>query len=515
MNVHFFCIDESFTYKGASDMTREVHSHGDVATGAVVVNADSVSRKFGGVTALSNVSLQVRQGELVGIMGPNGAGKSTLLSLLSGTRRPSSGHLEVCGKDFSTISHADAAHIGVGLAHQIPKPFRKLTVRQNVEIASYVVPRSRRKEVVTNALEITGLLNRSEKIAGSLGLLELKRLEIARVLALDPELVLLDEVAAGLNGSDLDQLIELVRKVHSSGKTVILVEHVQEVIHQLAQRVVVLEWGEKLMEGTPAEVSQDQRVIDIYLGDTEGSASPTRVKSVEPAEPRLSVSGLSAGYGPVNVLNNINLDVRPGEILAVLGSNGAGKSTLAKAIEGMIKTKSGVITFNGKDVTSDPVFKRMRAGMALVPEGRRLFADLSVKENLHLGLASPRNTEPLERVYELFPKLVDLADRRAGNLSGGEQQMVAIGRALAGEPDVIIFDELSLGLAPIIVDRMLDAVGKVADWGTSVILIEQSVHKSLSLADKILVLRRGEVVFSGLPSEFTEEELQSAYLGAS
>lgn len=153
--------------------------------------------------------------------------------------------------------------------------------------------------------------------------------------------------------------------------------------------------------------------------------------------------------------------------------------------------------------------------MALVPEGRRLFADLSVKENLHLGLKHPRHTEPLDRVYELFPKLVELADRRAGALSGGEQQMVAIGRALAGEPDVIIFDELSLGLAPIIVDRMLDAVGQIADWGTSVILIEQSVHKSLSLADRILVLRRGEVVFSGVPSDFTEEELQSAYLGAS
>jgi ABC-type branched-subunit amino acid transport system ATPase component len=480
-----------------------------------LVKAVNVTRRFGGVTAVNEVNLEVFPGELVGIMGPNGAGKSTLLSLLSGTRRPSSGELEVCGRDFSKITHSDAAHIGVGLAHQIPKPFRKLTVRQNVEIASYVVPRARRKEVVHNALELTGLLGRAEKIAGSLGLLELKRLEVARVLALDPELVLLDEVAAGLNGSDLDELIALVRQVHNSGKTVILVEHVQEVIHQLAQRVVVLEWGQKLLEGTPAEVSADQRVIDIYLGDTENSQSPTRSKAVEPNEPRLSVSNLSSGYGPVNVLKDINLEVRPGEILAVLGSNGAGKSTLAKTIEGMVKAKSGTITFKGENVTSAPVFKRMRAGMALVPEGRRLFGELSVKENLHLGLKSARHTEPLDKVYELFPKLVELSDRRAGALSGGEQQMVAIGRALAGEPEVIIFDELSLGLAPIIVDRMLDAVAQIADWGTSVILIEQSVHKSLSLADKILVLRRGEVVFSGAPSDFTEEELQSAYLGAS
>jgi branched-chain amino acid transport system ATP-binding protein len=480
-----------------------------------LVRATKVTRRFGGVTAVSEVSLEVYPGELVGIMGPNGAGKSTLLSLLSGTRRPSEGELEVCGRDFSKITHSDAAHIGVGLAHQIPKPFRKLTVRQNVEIASYVVPRARRKEIVQYALEKTGMLNRADVVAGSLGLLELKRLEVARVLALDPQLVLLDEVAAGLNGSDLDELIELVRQVHADGRTVILVEHVQEVIHQLAQRVVVLEWGQKLLEGTPAEVSADKRVIDIYLGDSENALDFSRATEVQPGEPRLKVSDLSAGYGPVNVLKGVNLEVLPGEILAVLGSNGAGKSTLAKVLGGLVRVKSGTIEFAGNDITGTPGFKRMLGGLALVPEGRRLFGDLSVRENLVLGLKSPRNLEPLDKIYDLFPKLVELGDRRAGALSGGEQQMVAIGRALASEPDVIIFDELSLGLAPIIVDRMLDAVAKIADWGTSVILIEQSVHKSLSLADRILVLRRGEVVFSGKPSDFTEEELQSAYLGAS
>ena len=482
---------------------------------APLVRAVDLTRRFGGVTAVNKVSLDVFPGELLGIMGPNGAGKSTLLSLLSGARRPSEGSLEVCGKDFSNINHSDAAHYGVGLAHQIPKPFRKLTVRENVEIASFVVPRSHRRATVQEALEISGLLNRAETVAGSLGLLELKRLEIARVLALNPQLVLLDEVAAGLNGSDLDELIALVRTVHAQGKTVILVEHVQEVIHQLAQRVVVLEWGEKLMEGTPAEVSSDSRVIEIYLGSSGDQKIPVRANNVKTGEPRLSVANISAGYGPVSVLKNVSFDVRPGEILAVLGSNGAGKTTLAKTIEGMVKARSGSVVFNGADITAAPVFKRMRAGMALVPEGRRLFGELSVKENLHLGLTSARNTEPLTRVYDLFPKLVELADRQAGTLSGGEQQMVAIGRAIAGEPEIIIFDELSLGLAPIIVDRMLDAVARIADWGTSVILIEQNVHKSLALADKILVLRRGEVVFSGAPSDFTEEELQSAYLGAS
>lgn len=483
------------------------------ANSGPIVDARAITMRFGGVTAVNAVDLVVNPGEIVGIMGPNGAGKSTLLSMLSGSRRPSEGQLSVCGTDFTQTTASKAAHYGVGLAHQIPKPFRKLTVRQNVEVASFVLPKSERKAAVQNALEICGLLDRASKLAGSLGLLELKRLEMARVLALQPKLILLDEVAAGLNGSDLDELISLVRKIHQSGKTIILVEHVQEVIHELAERVVVLEWGQKLTEGTPAKVSKDPRVIEIYLGVSEELEKHQRHQIPSSVKPRLSVQNLSASYGQVKVLNDVSFDVRPGEILAVLGSNGAGKSTLAKTIAGMIPSNAGEISFNGKSFTTVVDYKRMQLGLALVPEGRRLFADLSVRENLVLGLKNRKNEKPLERVYELFPKLVEISDRRSGALSGGEQQMVAIGRALAGEPELIIFDELSLGLAPIIVDRMLKAVEQIASWGTSVILIEQNVNKSLALADNILVLRRGSTVFSGNPDGFSEEKLQSAYLG--
>jgi branched-chain amino acid transport system ATP-binding protein len=479
-----------------------------------IVEAKGITMRFGGVTAVNAVDLTVNEGEIVGIMGPNGAGKSTLLSMLSGSRRPSEGQLQVCGADFTKIKQADAAHLGVGLAHQLPKPFRKLTVRQNIEIASFVLPASKRKEAIRRSLELCDLTDRANKQAGSLGLLELKRLEMARVLALDPKVILLDEVAAGLNTRDLDELIELVRKIHQLGKTVILVEHVQEVIHQLAERVVVLEWGQKLTEGTPQEVSNDPRVIEIYLGVSAEIKKHQRHEIAANVEPRLVVENLHAGYGAVKVLNDVSLSVRPGEIFAVLGSNGAGKSTLAKTLAGMISVRQGSIKFQNKDFTKLADFKRQRSGLALVPEGRRLFADLSVRENLVLGLKSAKNQEPLNKVYELFPKLVELADRRAGALSGGEQQMVAIGRAMAGEPSLIIFDELSLGLAPIIVDRMLAAVEKIAEWGTSVILIEQSVNKSLALADNILVLRRGSTIYSGSPDGFSEEKLQSAYLGA-
>lgn len=483
-----------------------------------LVSARGLTKSFGGVTANNAIDIDVFPGEIVGIMGPNGAGKSTFLSMISGNVRPTSGSLEVGGHDFTKIAPGQAARLGVGLAHQIPKPFKRLTVRQNIEIASHLLPIGKRHDAVERALETSGMTDRADSMASSLGLLELKRLEVARVLALNPDLVLLDEVAAGLNGADLDNLIDLIKRVRDDGKTIVVVEHVQEVFQQLADRIVVLEWGEKLTEGTPAEVAKDPRVIEIYLGgaSNEENLKGDRIKVAD--NTLLSATNLVSGYGPIQVLRDVSFDLHEGHILGVLGANGAGKSTLAKTLQGLVPITSGTLSYEGKEISSLKSFERQRNGIALVPEGRRLFADLSVEENLKLGLRSERSLtdhdeSPLDKVYELFPKLVELQNRRAGALSGGEQQMVAIGRALASQPRVVIFDELSLGLAPVIVDRLLEAVVQIANWGTSVILIEQNVHKAAAVSDHLLVMRQGKVVFAGLPGDLSEEELQHAYLG--
>lgn len=495
-------------------MSRFIPLRDDAGEHDLLVHARGLGRAFGGVKAVTDVDLDIARGEVVGVMGPNGAGKSTLLSLIAGVRRPTSGLLRVAGRDMSRLSPGATARMGVGLAHQIPKPFRNLTVAQNISVASQVLPLSKRRAAVTDAIELSGLGPKAASPAGELGLLELKRLELARVLALDPQLVLLDEVAAGLTGADLDQLISLVATIRDSGRTILMVEHVQEVLHQLSTRVVVLEWGKKLTEGTPAEVSSDPRVIEIYLGpEAETTAAPAR-KNRDGGAPLLSVQGLSSSYGPIPVLRDVNLDVAPGEILVVLGANGAGKTTLAKTLQGTLRARSGAVTFQGKDITTLSSHRRVRSGISLVPEGRRLFGDLTVRENLELGLQTAGDLTPLDRVYDLFPKLRELGNRQAGVLSGGEQQMVAIGRALASQPKLIMFDELSLGLAPVIVERLLEAVRQIADWGTAVVLIEQNVHRALTLADQVLVLRQGRAIYSGSPDDFTESDLQAAYLGA-
>lgn len=520
------------TPPGDPDVRRDI-----VDSRESVIQARGVSKSFGGVTAVSGVDLVVAAREVVGIMGPNGAGKSTFLSLLAGAQRPTSGELVVAGHTVGRgTDRARMARLGVGLAHQIPKPFRRLSVRDNVRVAAQTAPRGRRRELIEHALDASGLARKAHVIAGDLGLLELKRLELARVLALDPSLVLLDEVAAGLNGTDLDALIALVADIRDEGRTLVIVEHVQEVFHQLAERIVVLEWGQKLTEGTPAAVAADPRVIEIYLGDESdgrrsderarrhapatampsapGTAAPVAGSAAPTAEPVLAATGLTAGYGQATVLHDVELALRSGEILAVLGANGAGKSTLAKSLAGLIPVRAGTVRLAGATVQRLPSFERLRRGLALVPEGRRLFADLTVRENLEIGLVGAAAPETLDRVYELFPKLVELRDRPANALSGGEQQMVAIGRALASDPKVIVFDELSLGLAPVVVTRLLDAVGDIASWGTAVVLIEQNVHRALAVADEALVLRQGRVVYRGDPDGFTDEALRAAYLGA-
>ncbi|SDZ53926.1 ATP-binding cassette domain-containing protein [Herbiconiux ginsengi] len=479
-----------------------------------LIHAAGVTKTFGGVKAVSGIDLDVHEGEVVGIMGPNGAGKSTFLSLLAGAQRPTSGELVVAGRSMRSADRAAMARLGVGLAHQIPKPFRRLTVRENVRVAAQTAPRARRRDLVEKALEMSGMAAKADNPAGELGLLEMKRLELARVLALDPKLVLLDEVAAGLNTRDLDELIALVALIRDEGRTLVIVEHVQEVFHQLAERIVVLEWGQKLTEGSPAEVAADPRVVEIYLGESSAADGPAR-RAPRPAggPARLTATGLTAGYGQATVLHDVDLELHAGQVLAVLGANGAGKSTLAKSLAGMIPIRSGTVSLDGAPIDQLSSFQRVRKGLALVPEGRRLFADLTVRENLELGVGARSTHQSLDRIHELFPKLTELSGRAAGALSGGEQQMVAIGRALASEPKVIVFDELSLGLAPVVVDRLLEAVDEIAAWGTAVVLIEQNVHRALALADEALVLRQGRVVFRGDPAAFSDEALRLAYLG--
>lgn len=483
------------------------------STAANALCVSDLTVAFGGVKAVDCASLTIREGETVGIVGPNGAGKSTLLSIIAGARRPTRGSVTVLGHNVFDLSQSDFARLGVGLAHQVPKPFRKMTVRENVQVAAQVIRHKRpRLAAETQALALTGLEVKADRLAGSLGLLDLKRLELARALALQPSLLLLDEVAAGLNGSDLQALIELIRACKSTVPTIVFVEHVQEMIHQLADRVLVLEWGAVIAEGTPEEVSRDEKVIASYLG-TGGAITANRESPNQEAEEILLARNVTAHYGEVRALHDVSFDVRAAEIIGVFGANGAGKTTLAKTLVGAVPLNAGSLSLRGSDISSWQPHIRVRQGIALCPEGRRLFPDLTVRQNLELGRVHGGTSQGLDHALEAFPRLEALMDRRAGGLSGGEQQMVAIGRSLSSEPTILILDEMSLGLAPVVVDRLYESIETIRGWGTSIIMVEQSIHRARALADRALVLQQGAVTYWGSAGDLSDEELHKAYLG--
>jgi branched-chain amino acid transport system ATP-binding protein len=230
----------------------------------------------------------------------------------------------------------------------------------------------------------------------------------------------------------------------------------------------------------------------------------------------LEVKNVRTGYGGVEVLRGIDLSVASGEIVAVLGANGVGKTTLNKALSGLLSLTSGSITFDGKELAGSPI-AAVEAGLIHVPEGRKIFPNMSVQENLELGSyrrGRPGRARNIERVYETFPKLRQRTAQMAGTLSGGEQQMLAIGRGMMAEPKLLILDEPSLGLSPLLVEEMFDLVKRLNGEGLPIMLVEQNVVQSLEIAHRAYIIENGQVTMSGSAAEISgNPELKRAYLG--
>ena len=232
----------------------------------------------------------------------------------------------------------------------------------------------------------------------------------------------------------------------------------------------------------------------------------------------LEVKDLEVYYGMIQAIKGISFEVNKGEVIALIGANCAGKTTTLHTITGLLSPKKGSVMFEGKDITKIPAHKIVSMGMAHVPEGRRVFADLSVYENLKLGAYTRKDKEnlnkDLESIYERFPRLAERKNQSAGTLSGGEQQMLAMGRALMSKPSIILMDEPSMGLSPILVNEIFDIIESISKSGTTVLLVEQNAKKALSIADRAYVLETGKIVTSGKASELLEDDsIKKAYLG--
>jgi len=490
-----------------------------------LVEAVGLGRAFGGVRAVDSVDLQVRSGEALGIVGPNGAGKSTFLGLVSGALQADQGTLKLFGQEATSLSAAARARLGVGRSHQVPRPFGQMTVEENLLVAQLhggKVGGHRARQNVAGILDRCGLAEVAHMPASELTLLRLKRLELARALALNPRVLLLDEIGAGLVDSEVRELIALLHELKSELEAMVIVEHVLDVIRETCDRLVVIDRGKKLTEGDPDTVFSDPQVVAVYLGtgvdEQEQEKLPRHRAHLKGSAPILHVEGIAASYGAFHAVEDVSLEVRPGEVVALVGVNGAGKTTTARVISGLMRADSGTVTFLGDNVTGRRAHEITRRGIAHCMEGRQIFGDLTVEENLLIGgRTAPDNDERLKRVrgvYETFPILEEKRADSGKSLSGGQQQMLAVGRALMAAPKLAIFDEISLGLAPVAVDTVYQALEKISAQGLAMIIIEQNVERGLSLADRVYVLQKGRIALAGTPSEVRQDDrLAALYVG--
>lgn len=232
----------------------------------------------------------------------------------------------------------------------------------------------------------------------------------------------------------------------------------------------------------------------------------------------LKIEDLYVSYGMINAIKGVSFEVNEGEVVSLIGANGAGKTTILHTITGLLKPKSGSVMFEGKELTTTPAHEIVKLGMAHVPEGRRVFADLSVYDNLMLGAYTRKDkneiAKTLEMVYERFPRLEERKKQTAGTLSGGEQQMLAMGRALMSKPRIILMDEPSMGLSPLFVNEVFDIIKKISASGTTVLLVEQNAKKALSISDRAYVLETGNIALTGKASDLiNDDKIKKAYLG--
>jgi branched-chain amino acid transport system ATP-binding protein len=501
---------------------------------AAVLAVDGVTMRFGGLAALSSVSLSLASREIVGLIGPNGAGKTTLFNVISGLEPPTAGRIVLDGRDVTGLPPDAICRLGVSRTYQTVRTFLNLSAADNVLVGRYFGsggehPLRPDREDAREWLDLVGLADRARVVTRQLSLVERKLVELARALATRPRVLLLDEILSGLAPAETERVLGLMRGLRDRAHaTVLWVEHLMRAVAGTCDRVIVLHHGEKLAEGTPTTVMTAPAVIDAYLGRrlrtppvsiaARTPESPHPSGRAPAATPLLSVDGLATGYGDLQVLWDVSLQVQAGSFTTLIGANGGGKTTTLRSISGLVPPWRGAVRFDDQDLVGIGPHRIAGLGIAHVPEGRRVFPLMSVQENLELGAYAPParavRHDTMEQVFALFPRLRERRGQTAGSLSGGEQQMLAIGRALMACPKLLMLDEPSIGLMPRLVESLFDTLLEINRGGLAILLVEQNVREAMAVASDVYVLENGRIVRSGPSADFVEDEgLREAYLG--
>jgi branched-chain amino acid transport system ATP-binding protein len=524
-----------------------------------LLNVEQVSVRFGGLQALSAVSIDVPENEVTGLIGPNGAGKTTLFNVITGLQPPTGGTVVLDGNDITTSKPHKRARLGIGRTFQRLETFGTLSVRDNILVAAEMRKGwSREKfkpgDLADELMERIGLTSVANERVDRLSTGTQRLVEMARALATKPRVVLLDEPSSGLDESETAEFSELLIELAASGLAILLVEHDMGLVMSACHHIHVLDFGQIIAYGTPSEVQANPLVRAAYLGEgdeadevpeeqqallaevtalqsevraenepTNGASStvsvsePDRTAAVADRAPTdgaaLELIDVRAAYGSIDVLHGVNITIPPGTVYALLGPNGAGKTTTLKVASGQLKPTAGEVRYLGERINGRASDKVARGGLCTIPEGRGIFPNLTVLENLRTMTYTGTSLSQIEdQAYTRFPRLKERRKQMAGTLSGGEQQMLAIARAIGTEPKVLLLDELSMGLAPLVVSELYDVVKRIAADDVSILVVEQFAHEVLDVADVAAIILHGKVQFEGTPAAVADA-LQDAYLG--
>ncbi|WP_225765425.1 branched-chain amino acid ABC transporter ATP-binding protein/permease [Inquilinus sp. Marseille-Q2685] len=490
--------------------------HGD---GPVLV-ASGLAKHFGGIRAVESVDIAVRDRSLHALIGPNGAGKTTAFNLLSGMFTPDAGSVSLKGRDIAGLAPERICAAGIGRSFQITNLFPALSVEENLRLAvqarhpkRFALWRAARAipEIEAETAELLrylGLSGIEQAEAGTLSYGGQRLLDMGLALATRPRLLLLDEPLAGLAAAERQRVGDIVRHI-SADIPVLLVEHDLDRVFQIADAVTVMNEGRVLVDGTVEDARGDPRVQEVYIGSGAAAvAARPRPSAAEP-ETLLGLEGVNTFYGKSHILADVAFAVHRHEIVALLGRNGAGKSTLLKTLIGIAPPASGSIRLDGAEIAGLPPAAIARLGIGYVPQGRGLFAGMTVAENLGLGRSQRRSGHgthwDLDRIFEYFPRIRERLHTPADYLSGGEQQMIAVARALSGDVRVLLLDEPFEGLAPAVVEQLFESFDRLRR-DLSIVIVDHNLDLALALSDRTVALERGRVIHAG-PSQALRDDL--------